>query len=79
MSVLVLVLLPIVLLIIGVPIFVALMAIAIVGVWIVDSPLHAVHTSMFGSLDSFPLLAVPLFIFAGDIMARGGMARRPCW
>lgn len=76
MSVLVLVLLPIVLLIIGVPIFVALMAIAIVGVWIVDSPLHAVHTSMFGSLDSFPLLAVPLFIFAGDIMARGGMARR---
>ena len=39
-------------------------------------PLHAVHTAMFGGLDSFPLLAVPLFILAGDVMARGGIAQR---
>ncbi len=31
---------------------------------------------MFGNLDSFPLLAIPLFIFAGEIMSRGGIARR---
>lgn len=41
-----------------------------------DIPLRAVHTALFGSLDSFSLLAVPLFILAGDIMARGGIARR---
>jgi C4-dicarboxylate transporter DctM subunit len=31
---------------------------------------------MFGNLEIFPLLAVPLFIYAGDIMSRGGIARR---
>jgi C4-dicarboxylate transporter DctM subunit len=75
-TILVLVLLPLMLLAIGVPIFLVLMATALAGVFFVDSPLHAVHTAMFGSLDSFPLLAVPLFIYAGDIMARGGIARR---
>jgi C4-dicarboxylate transporter DctM subunit len=76
MSILVLAALPILLLAIGVPIFLVLMATALYGVLIADSPLHAVHTAMFGSLDTFPLLAVPLFIYAGDIMARGGIARR---
>lgn len=32
--------------------------------------------SMFGGLDSFPLLAVPMFIFSGILMARGGISRR---
>ena len=40
------------------------------------NPIHALHSAMFGNLDIFPLLAVPLFIYAGDIMARGGIARR---
>jgi C4-dicarboxylate transporter DctM subunit len=31
---------------------------------------------MFGSLDNFPLLAVPFFVLAGEIMAQGGIARR---
>ena len=31
---------------------------------------------MFGSIGNFALLAVPFFIFAGELMARGGMARR---
>lgn len=76
MSILALAILPVVLLAIGVPVFLVLIAIAICGVMIAGSPLHAVHTAMFGSLDTFPLLAVPLFIYAGDIMARGGIARR---
>ena len=76
MTILVLLLLPIALLMLGVPIFLVLMATSLFGVFVVDSPLHAVHTAMFGSLDSFPLLAVPLFIYAGDIMSRGGIARR---
>ncbi len=31
---------------------------------------------MFGSVGNFTLLAVPFFIFAGELMGRGGMARR---
>lgn len=76
MSILILAALPVLLLVIGCPIFVVLMATALLGVSLIDAPLHAIHTAMFGSLDSFPLLAVPLFIYAGDIMARGGIARR---
>ncbi|UJQ96097.1 TRAP transporter large permease [Mariluticola halotolerans] len=32
--------------------------------------------TMVTAMDSFPLLAVPLFILAGEIMTRGGLARR---
>ena len=33
-------------------------------------------SSIVTSLDSFPLMAVPFFILAGDIMGRGGISRR---
>lgn len=32
--------------------------------------------SMFGGIDSFPLLAVPMFIFSGIIMAKGGISKK---
>lgn len=32
--------------------------------------------SMFGGLDSFPLLAVPMFVLSGIIMAKGGISRK---
>ena len=32
--------------------------------------------AMFGGLDSFPLLAVPLFVLSGIIMAKGGISRK---
>ncbi len=35
-----------------------------------------VSTVSFSSLDSFPLMAVPFFIFAGDIMRHGGVSSR---
>ena len=31
--------------------------------------------AMFGGLDSFPLLAVPMFVLSGIIMAKGGISR----
>jgi C4-dicarboxylate transporter DctM subunit len=31
---------------------------------------------MFGSLDNFPLMAIPFFILAGEIMGQGGIAKR---
>ena len=32
--------------------------------------------SMLGGLDSFPLLAIPMFVLSGIIMARGGVSRK---
>jgi C4-dicarboxylate transporter, DctM subunit len=69
--------LPVVLLVIGFPIFLILLVTAIVAVLTVaDVPTEAIQTYMFGSLDNFPLLAVPFFVLAGEIMAQGGIARR---
>jgi C4-dicarboxylate transporter, DctM subunit len=70
--------LPVVLLIIGFPIFLILLVTSIVAVLTVsnDIPTDAIQTYMFGSLDNFPLLAVPFFVLAGEIMAQGGIARR---
>jgi C4-dicarboxylate transporter DctM subunit len=77
MEFLVLFVLPTVLLLIGVPIFVALLTAASVGMFALGlGSLSSLHTAMFGSLESFPLLAVPLFILAGEVMARGGIAQR---
>jgi C4-dicarboxylate transporter DctM subunit len=70
--------LPMVLLAIGFPIFLILLVTSIVAVLTVSSdiPTDALQTYMFGSLDNFPLLAVPFFVLAGTIMAHGGIARR---
>lgn len=37
---------------------------------------QALAVTMASALDSFPLLAIPFFILAGEIMAQGNMARR---
>jgi len=76
MTLLVLAIIPGVLLVMGVPIFAVLMVATLGGILIGTNPVQAIHSAMFGSLDIFPLLAVPLFILAGDIMSRGGIARR---
>jgi tripartite ATP-independent transporter DctM subunit len=38
--------------------------------------LNVLPTIMFGAMDSFPLLAIPFFILAGDLMGRSGMLDR---
>ena len=69
--------LPVALLVLGFPIFLILLMTSIVAVLTVaDIPGEAIQTYMFGSLDNFPLLAVPFFVLAGEIMAQGGIARR---
>ncbi|MFL6933591.1 MAG: TRAP transporter large permease, partial [Xanthobacteraceae bacterium] len=61
----------------GVPIFAALIAAASLGILALNiGTIDPVHVALFGGLDNFPLLAVPLFIFAGEMMGRGGIARR---
>lgn len=76
MTLLLLGVLPAALLALGVPIFAVLMVATLGGIMLGPNQVQAIHSAMFGSLDIFPLLAVPLFIFAGDVMARGGIARR---
>ena len=69
--------LPVLLLALGIPIYVILLLTAILGIATTPGlPLSAMQTVIFGSLDSFPLLAVPLFVLAGDIMGKGGLAKR---
>src|SRR5262245_61279472 len=69
--------LPAILLVLGLPIFLVLLVTCLVAVLTVaDVPTEAVQTYLFGGLDNFPLLAVPFFVLAGEIMAQGGIARR---
>ncbi len=77
MLTLVLVALPLALLVLGLPIFLVLLTTSIVVLlFFVDVPTIIIHQQMFGSIDKFALLAVPFFIFAGEIMARGGVSKR---
>ena len=69
--------LPAILMILGFPIYLVLILTSLAAIMLVaDVPLVAVPTYMFGSLDNFPLLAVPYFVLAGEIMSQGSIARR---
>jgi C4-dicarboxylate transporter DctM subunit len=68
--------LPATLLVLGLPIFLALFVTCIVILLVAGLPTGGIQIYMFGSLDNFPLLAVPFFVLAGEIMAQGGVARR---
>ena len=68
---------PVVLLLLGFPIFVILLATAaIVLYFFAPVPETALHINMFGSVDKFALMAVPFFIFAGELMGLGGISKR---
>lgn len=70
-------LLPGVLLLLGFPIYITLLsACAVAIVFFYSIPAAALPQIMFGSLDNSVLLAVPFFIFAGEIMGTGGISRR---
>ncbi|MFO0989957.1 MAG: TRAP transporter large permease [Alphaproteobacteria bacterium] len=60
----------------GMPVAFALgLACIFTALWI-DLPLEAVMIKTSDGTDDFALLAIPFFIFAGAIMAEGGMAER---
>jgi C4-dicarboxylate transporter DctM subunit len=69
--------LPFLLLLAGMPIFLILLVTATLALALVmNVPLTAVPQMMFGSIDKFSLLAVPFFIFAGEILSNGGISER---
>jgi tripartite ATP-independent transporter DctM subunit len=65
-----------VLIALGVPVAYALGLAALVGAWWIEIPLEAVMLKISDGVSKFSLLAIPFFVFAGAIMAEGGMARR---
>jgi tripartite ATP-independent transporter DctM subunit len=66
------------LILIGTPIAIALGVVAIGTMWVtVGSDLLAIFIQrMYAGTTSFPLLAIPFFILAGNLMNTGGMTQR---
>jgi C4-dicarboxylate transporter DctM subunit len=69
--------LPAALLLLGFPVFlVLLVSVTVALVFYMGVPLAALHQNLFGSINAFALLAIPFFIYAGELMGRGSVARR---
>jgi C4-dicarboxylate transporter DctM subunit len=68
---------PIVLLLLGFPIFLVLLTgVSIALVFFMNIPLAVLHQNLFGSVNAYALLAIPYFIYAGELMGRGSVAQR---
>lgn len=69
--------LPVLLLASGLPVFlVFLAAVAATLAFVLPMPPLVLQQVIFGGLDNYALLAVPFFVFAGDLMGRSGIAGR---
>lgn len=62
--------------ILGMPIAFSLGAICFAFFWIDGGSMASMPQRMFAAVDSFPLLAVPTFILAGEVMNSGGLTKR---
>jgi C4-dicarboxylate transporter DctM subunit len=69
--------LPILLLLAGFPIYLVLLTASTVALaFFMNVSPSVVHQNLFGAIDAFALLAVPFFIYAGELMGRGSVAQR---
>ncbi len=70
------------LIMIGVPVYISLGFAGVVGLGIISlgptfgDPFIAIPQSLYSGIGFFPLLAIPLFILAGEIMNRSGITDR---
>ncbi len=60
----------------AVPIATAMGVSSLVAILVAGLPVTFLVQVMFEALNSFPLIAIPLFILAGGIMERGGLSQR---
>lgn len=58
-----------------VPIAISMATASIVGLWMVDFSISTVIQKMFTGVNSTTLMAIPGFVFAGLILAKGGIAK----
>lgn len=65
-------------LLLGLPLFLCLLLTALVGFLFVDPALFAntLPQRFFGGMDIFSLMAIPLFVLAGNLMNHSGMTPR---
>ena len=63
------------LIVVGVPIGVAIGLATLAGLVTDGMPVMWFTQKLFNTFDSFPLMAVPFFLFAGDIMAHGTLSK----
>ncbi len=61
------------LVLVGAPIAIALGLTGAASAWLAGFPMVLIPTRFFSSLDNFALLAAPFYIFAGELMNRGGI------
>jgi tripartite ATP-independent transporter DctM subunit len=66
------------LLVLRTPVAVVIGASTVLAAWALgyDSVLPGTSREMANGLDNYPLLAIPFFVLAGDLMGAGGLARR---
>ena len=62
----------------GVPIVFCIGLASVVAILMIgpSAPWIIIPNSMFNGMDSFPLMAIPFFVLAGDLMNRGGITLR---
>lgn len=66
----------ILLLVIGVPVAFALGVASLITFYVLDIPLIVGFQRMAAGMNIFALMAIPFFVFAGDLMHRAGIAER---
>ncbi len=64
------------LMLLSVPIGVCLGITALVGMLVGGLPIEYIAKTAYTSIDSFAIIAVPMFILAGAIMEKGGLTKR---
>ena len=62
----------------GVPLLFSILITTVGVIWVqgLGHPLETIFLSFIGGVEPFILLAVPLFIFAGELLAQGGVGKR---
>jgi C4-dicarboxylate transporter, DctM subunit len=62
----------------GIPLMIALLAttVGIVAIYGMQYPLESIFLSFIGGVEPFILIAVPLFVFTGELLAQGGVGKR---
>ncbi len=63
-------------LVMGVPVAIAIGAATLVAMHAAGVPAMVLPQRMFAGINSFALVAIPMFILAGDVMARGAVSAR---
>src|SRR5680860_1842134 len=63
-------------LILGIPVAFSLGIATLFAISLTDIPIIIVFQRMFAGINSFVLICIPFFILMGNIMEKGGIARR---